>query len=647
MRRISLLAGTVLGLSAAVASAQVLDPDRQQNMPAGYPLGGSGMSGTGMTGSSQGNNYRSREPRQYAEPAGDSMIEPAKIVDLDAGVRDRYQYDDRLTSGGLLDTPDSRLKKPAEPGEFEKYIERMLGRQLPRFGADLLLPSGRDFATPATATVPPDYRLNVGDVVVISLTGSTEGSVEREIDNDGKIFLPKVGSIMLAGVRYGDLRDQVAAAIGQQYRGYTVTVAIRRLRGIRVYVTGFANNPGAFTVGGLSTVANAVLSAGGPSAGGSFRSVKVYRNGEEVGDFDLYELIRGGNRINDTVLQNEDVLFIPPAGPQVAVVGSVNGEAIYEARPGESVEQLLTYAGGPNTVGDASRVILYRTSDPDQSGAQQIARETGRTVAVADGDILQILSKGTLAQPVERQSVLVRIEGEVNKPGNYYVPPNTPLSEVVGMAGGLTSRAFAYGTKLQRVSVRAQQRESFDDAIKQLELSLSAAPLTADKSVEASERATQLEGARQVLARLKEAEPDGRVVLAIGPDSNALPGDILLENNDQIIVPPRATTVGVFGAVYRPASFMLNGEPMRVKDYIDQAGGTLRAADSNDIFVVRANGGVLSKRRGALNARVLPGDMIFVPVKTQSGSFWAKVREISTILFHVGISAASVGVLAK
>ena len=576
---------------------------------------------------------------------GTVTLRPDQVIDTERELIDEQQ----LRSGRDTDRRETRIKAPPKPSEFERYVERVLGRKLPRFGSNLLLPSQRDFATPATATVPPDYILNVGDVVAIAMAGSIEGSVEREIDTDGKIFLPKVGSIQLAGIRYGDLHDRVSAAIGRQYRGYTVNVGIRRLRGIRVYVTGFANNPGAFTVSSLSTMANAIFQAGGPSSGGSFRSVKLYRRGEEVADFDIYQLVRGGNRVNDAVLQNEDVLFIPPAGPQVAVIGSVQEEAIYEAKPGESIEAMLAAAGGTNDLGDAGRVILYRTNDPARIGPQEIPRTAMAASEAMGGDILQVLSRGSLVQPVDRQSVLVRVEGEVNRPGNYYVAPNTPISQVMAQAGGLTPRAFAYGTKLTRQSVKAQQRESYQEAIKQLEMTLTTAPITADSSTTAEERQLQLNSARIVLERLRQAEPDGRVVMEVHPAATSLPGDVLLENNDAIHVPARASTVGVFGAVYRPASFLMDEQrrPLRVKDYLDKAGGPLRAADRQGIFVVRANGEVLPKSRGALNARVLPGDVVFVPVKTQASSFWTKLREISTTLFQVGVGAATLGTVVK
>ena len=626
------LSGAIL--FATAGSAQMVQQIDPRNVPAGSPVG----SVDPRTLPNQGG-------LSTADPLGAAILRPDSVVDTER----QLLLTEQLLSAQRQTAADSIVKPIAKPSEFERYVERVLGRKLPRFGSNLLLPAQRDFATPATATVPPDYILNVGDVVSIAMAGSIEGSVEREIDTNGRIFLPRVGAINLAGVRYGDLQDRVSAAIGRQYRGYTVNVGIRRLRGIRVYVTGFANNPGAFTVSSLSTMANAVFQAGGPNAGGSFRTVKLYRNGAEVADFDLYQLVRGGNRVNDAVLQNEDVLFIPPAGPQVAVIGSVNEEAIYETKPGETLETALALAGGTNDLGDASRVILYRTADTARIGPQEVRREAMANAPALGGDILQLLSRGSLIQPVDRQSVLVRVEGEVNRPGNYYVAPNTPMSQVLDLAGGLTPRAFAYGTRLTRQSVRVQQRESFIEAIKQLELTLASAPLTADPSTVPGQRELELAGARQVLERLRTAEPDGRVVMPIHPAAYALPANVLLENNDSINVPVRPSTVGVFGAVYRPASFLLDGEtrPLRVKQYLDRAGGPLRAADRSNIFVVRANGEVLPRSKGALNATVLPGDVIFVPVKTQSNSFWTRLRDISTILFQVGVGAAGISSVTR
>lgn len=639
-------AAIALALTAGTGSAALAQNVNDSRIPSGSPLDPNSTSNSGNSS----NNSQNSEPTLIEQNpyVGQQILEPTSITDETSSLLTLQQLMNArqgLTTGAS----NSLLKKTApKPGEFETYVKRLLGRKIPRYGEDLVLPSLRDFATPATATIPPDYIVQPGDRIVISLAGSIEGSVEREVDTNGRIFLQGVGPVKVAGVRHADLHEVVSRAVGRQYRGYTVSVNIRQLRGIRVYVTGLANNPGAFTVNSLSTLANAVFQAGGPSAGGSWRTIKLYRNGHEIADFDLYQLMRGGDRVNDVLLQNEDVLFIPPAGEQVAIIGSVQEEAIYEAKPGETLADMLAAAGGPNTLADRSRVILYRTGDPDMIGPQQIALDRASAEPVRGADILQMLSTGSLAMPIDRQSVLVRVEGEVGRPGIYYVSPNTSSSAILEMAGGLTPSAYPYGVKFTRQSVKIQQQESFREAVRQLELSLAAAPLSADTSVSEAERNNQLASARAVLARLREAEPDGRVVLPVLPGSTTLPGQILLENNDTIYVPPQATTVGVFGAVYRPASFLVtSGKRLRVRDYVEMAGGTLRSADRGGTFLVRANGEVVSKKRGALGEQVLPGDVVFVPVKSQGSSVWAKFKDITQTLFQLGLSAATIVAVSK
>jgi protein involved in polysaccharide export with SLBB domain len=624
------VAQTQTSLQQGVATASPLDPNSSAQ-PAGRqsaePPSGDSSSAASIN-SNGGQTYRPTVlgPQSTTSPLSLEQLIQSKQNILDQNVR---------------------AKGPPTPGEFEEYVTRVIGRRLQRFGQDLILPGQRDFAAPATASVPPDYRLNVGDTIVLSLTGSVDGSFDREIDTNGNIFLPSVGSVRIAGVRYGDVRGRISDAIGTKYRDYTVNVSVKKLRGVRVYVTGFANNPGAFTISSLSTMANAVLQAGGPSSGGSFRSVKLYRDGAQVADFDLYELLRGGSRVNDAVLQNEDVLFIPPAGDLVAVIGSVQQEAIYEIKPGETLQQALAIAGGPNVLGDPDRFLLYRTREYADLGPREIARAQSFATLTVGGDILQVLSKGSLIQPVVRQSVLVRVEGEVNKPGNYFVPPNASMQEVLGLAGGLTPRAFPFGTKLMRQSVREQQRESYAEAIDQLERAVASAPLNGDTSLSDNQRAAQIAGAREILQQLRKTEPDGRVVMDIASDARELPAQLVMENNDRVMVPPRGTTVGVFGAVYRPASFLLEINRLRVRDYLDRAGGPQRYADKSNIILVRANGAVLSRRRGALNATVLPGDVVFVPVKTGGANFWTRLKEISTIVFQLGLAGAVVANISQ
>lgn len=582
-----------------------------------------------------GPNRETREDREIQRAAG---IEPTRIID------DARRNSTQMPQS-LLDRAPAAIRK-AEPNEFELYVSRMIGRPLQRFGSDLVLPSGRDFERAADATIPPDYRINVGDTISISLTGSSEGSVERTIDHNGRIFLPSVGEITLAGVRQGDLKTVLMREIGTQFRNFRVGVRTTKLRGVRVFVTGYAVNPGAFSVNSLTTAFNAILQAGGPAAGGSWRSAKLVRDGVEIAEIDLYDILINGNRAKDAVLENEDVIVIPPAAPQIAVWGSVRREAIFELRGSETIQDALRYAGGADELAETGRVMIYSTDLVGAPGPREILAKEFASTRVRAGDMIQILPEGNLARPTDRQSVIVRIEGEVVNPGNYYVSPNTPLEDVVQLAGGFTQRAFVYGAGLTRQTVMIQQKRSFEEALSLFELALASTPLKSGSSMDRGRSEAQLLAAQASLMKLREAKPDGRLVLETEPGAQSLPRGLILENGDRLVIPPRPTSVGVFGAVYRPASFQINEtNPRTIRDYVELAGGTLEAANRGDIFVVRANGSVLTRSQGALNAKALPGDVVFVPIRTQTNDIFAKIAQISTIVFQLGLAAATVAAI--
>jgi protein involved in polysaccharide export with SLBB domain len=571
-------------------------------------------------------------------------IQNNDVVESDRQLRTRDvpETEDELTREPRSIRP--LVQAPPPPSEFEQYVSQIVDKPLRRFGSSLLVPGSRDFTAPPTATVPPDYQLNPGDEILIGLAGSVEASNLRlTIDPEGRIFIPRVGAVNVGGVRYGDLQALIARAVSRQYRNFRVAATVGRLHGITVYVTGFARTPGSYTVSSLSTLVNAVLAAGGPSAGGSFRSIQVRRNGRLISDFDLYDLLLKGDRSADVVLQNGDVIFIAPAGAQVAVVGSVNVEAIYEARANESLEQMLLYAGGVNTVADNTRLLLIDPTKP--GGWEQLTPAQVQARVASRGEILRVLPAVGIAQPLVSLPALVTISGEVARPGRYYVQPGTPLSSIVAQAGGLTPQAYVFGTVYTRDSVRLTQRQSYRRALSDLELALNAQPLTSATLSNAFD-AGRLQATQSIVDQLRRREPDGRMVLNVTTANSSLPGNVVVENNDTIYIPPQPVTVGVFGAVPSPASFQyVRGET--IGDYLKQAGGFQKIADKSKIFVVRANGTLIANggglfRGNVLGQRALPGDLIFVPINATRGEFWARLRDIASALTPAIVTTAAI-----
>lgn len=535
---------------------------------------------------------------------------------------------------------------PTPPSEFEAFVSAAAGTPLRRFGAELLVPGARDFTAGPSATVPPDYRLNPGDQLLLGLTGSVQAANLRlTIDSEGRIFVPRIGAIMVAGVRYGDLHDVIARRVGRQYRGFQLEVTVARLHGVTVYVTGFAAMPGSYTVGSLSTLVNAVLASGGPAAGGSFRSIQLRRGGQLVSDFDLYDLLLKGDRSGDAVIQNGDVIYIAPAGEQVAVIGSVNREAIFEVGPGETLDDAIRYAGGVNTVADASRLMVFDSLGRDQAGWEQLSAAEAATRKARRGDIVRVLSNVGIARPLAQQPVLVTISGEVSKPGRYYFKPGTSLAEVVAEAGGLTPQAFPYASVITRESVKAQQQQSFERAVEDVELLLTSQPVTSANRAQLVQPAN-LALVRSIVDQLRERKPSGRLVFDLPVTARALPAELILENNDTIYVPPKPVTVGVFGAVPTPASFAWR-EGAMIGDFVHSAGGVQKLGDKSEIFVVRANGTVLADGKRVLRAPALPGDLIYVPIDANRGEFWARLRDITGSLFGGLVGAATIKGLAN
>jgi protein involved in polysaccharide export with SLBB domain len=236
----------------------------------------------------------------------------------------------------------------------------------------------------------------------------------------------------------------------------------------------------------------------------------------------------------------------------------------------------------------------------------------------------------------------VTVGGEVNKPGRYFVKPGTTLDEVVAMAGGLTHDAYAYGSVFIRDSLRRQQQINFDKAVGELKETLTADPLVSTYARQGDMNA-RLAAVNSLVDQLRSRRIDGRLVLNIGPDSTNVPGDFVVENNDAIYIPPHPLMVGVYGLVNSTADYRyMPGE--KIDEYITKAGGYNRLADKGHVFVVRANGTVIGGKQ-ARGIVALPGDLVFVPVDSNRGATWERIKDIAGLLFSGAATVAVVNSL--
>jgi hypothetical protein len=201
--------------------------------------------------------------------------------------------------------------------------------------------------------------------------------------------------------------------------------------------------------------------------------------------------------------------------------------------------------------------------------------------------------------------------------------------------------------------VRATQQENYERALRDLEVEFAKAAYTR-KALTADEAAAQAAtgtGSSVLIQRLREVRPTGRIVLQLDPVAPQLPV-LALEDGDRLYVPARPNSVGVFGSVFNGGSYLF-GQGRTIDDFLKLAGGPTRGADTDSVFVLRANGSVVSARQdgrwfggGSLaSLAAQPGDTVFVPEEVGKTTFVQNAKEWTQILAQFGLGAAAIKTL--
>lgn len=293
---------------------------------------------------------------------------------------------------------------------------------------------------------------------------------------------------------------------------------------------------------------------------------------------------------------------------------------------------------------------------PFNLGRAVLEGDPSHNLALRPGDVVTIFSKADIQVPVAKQTKFVRLEGEIVTPGVYQIMPGETLRQLVSRVGGITSNSYLYGSEFTRESVRIQQQKRLDEALDQLAQEIertAAAKAQSGLDTDATQAQAQAESQRRLLARMREFKAAGRVVLDIPPEHAQLAHlpEVALEDGDRFVVPSRPSTVGVVGAVYNQNTFIY-ASGKRVSDYLDQAGGGTRDADTGRIYVVRADGSVTGRAgssifTGFTSERLMPGDTVVVPENLDRFRLTKELKDWSQIFFQFALGVASLKVLKE
>ncbi len=332
--------------------------------------------------------------------------------------------------------PDLGKKAVAEEVKEKTLFDR--ARQIGKYqeiSLDLK-PFGYDFFRKAAVQITPEkrdipvplnYVIGPGDEIRLLLWGRVNAQYSLTVDRDGKITIPQVGPLMVAGLTFEQM-SKFLIAKAEQIVGTNIDITVGSVRTIPVFVLGDVQRPGSYTIGALSTITDALLLAGGPSEIGSMRKVQLNRKEKVITTLDLYDLFLRGDKSRDMVLQAGDVVFVPVTGPLVGIAGNVRRPAIYEFKDSFDLQHLMDLAGGIIPSAYTQQIQVERIIKNEKQVVIDINDKTlekAKQFMLQDTDLVKVFAI------VEKDEDAVYLSGNVKYPGKYALKPGMKMKNLI------------------------------------------------------------------------------------------------------------------------------------------------------------------------------------------------------------------------
>lgn len=434
---------------------------------------------------------------------------------------------------GELDLIAAEMNNPTEQSTAE--AARLV------FGRNIFNSKNLTFAPNQNMATPANYKLGPGDEIIIDIWGDSQNTIRETISPDGNINVESVGLIYLNGITIAEAEKYLRNELSRIYTSISgdsptteIKVSLGQIRTIQIHVMGEVAVPGTYSLSSLSNMFHALYRAGGIGSVGSLRNIHLVRNGKKTATVDVYDFILKGKTMDNIRLQEGDVIIVPPYEQLVDIQGNVKRPMFYEMKNGETVQDLIEYAG--NFTGDAYKKNIRMTR---QNGKEYQIFTIDDTDYAAfklmDGDVLNISAM------LDRFENRLEIKGAVYRPGIYQFSDQlNTVKKLVDKAEGIMGDAFLGRAVLHR------EREDLTKEVIQVDL-------------------------KNIL--------------------NGTKPDIALQKNDELYIPSihdlqDIGTISIFGEIARPGDFPY-AENMTLEDVVIQAGGLKESASTVRVDVSR------------------------------------------------------------
>ena len=471
---------------------------------------------------------------------------------------------------------------------------------------------------------PEEYRVGPGDKIFISISGVTEISNTFIIDQEGFLYIPRIGGIDLRKNTLAVAKEKISDAILRYFKDVDIFISLVDFRMIKVSLVGNILKPSVFTLPSNSRLMDLVTGSKQLTETSDIRNIKVQTKNGELKEYDLISFLRNGDYLNNPILLEGDVIMIGKVDKIVQLSGQVQFPAIYEFRPNESVADLIKLAGGFLYNARKDTIELVRFLD---DGKIQISKYFSYDDVKENPIVLQNKDHVIVRQiPEYYIEHYVQVNGYVRFPGFYKIEKNvTSLAEIVNKAGGFLEEASLTEASLSRT----MDVDELDPEFERLKLILT------DKMTEDE----------YDYYKSKSRQRTGLVVIDFVKlfEQNDLREDIILRKNDIINVPEKKDYIIMLGQFVNPGKIIYDST-LSVIDYINLAGGFGWRALDGDLRIIKAKTGEwIDADEDVL---LKPGDTIWVPEDPPGPKFWDVFLDALTVVAQLAaIVAASAAVI--
>jgi protein involved in polysaccharide export with SLBB domain len=349
--------------------------------------------------------------------------------------------DDEGFSNRTYDNADSDTSEILNQKNKEKVVRDAFGSLIPKvFGSDLFNSGGIRFEPNLRIATPRNYIIGPDDQLLIDLSGDNEASYKLPVSPEGTIRVQYVGLISVGGLSIEQATSKIRSAMSGTYpslRSGRTNVAINlgNIRSIKITLLGEVVKPGSYTLSSLSTVLNALSASGGPNDNGSFREIQVIRNNQIIATVDVYNFLLKGIQTGNVRLQDQDVINIPVYKARVEMSGEVKRPALFEVLAGESLQDVINFAGGFSNKAYTAKMKVLQNTDRERR-ISDVSADVFGSYRPSNGD------KFVVEAILERFENRVEIVGAVFRPGQYALEDGLTLKHLIQKADGLTEDAF-------------------------------------------------------------------------------------------------------------------------------------------------------------------------------------------------------------